>query len=106
MAVTLKNKPPVAELDAALRRAGFRHGDYLEFHVSRKEVTIVARPIEDDEYTPAERRAIDRNIARSEKEYAAGKGAGPFDTAEALAASMEADIKRLRIARRKAKSAR
>ena len=45
-----------------------------------------------DEYTPAERRAIDRSIAASEKRYAAGKSYGPFETAEAANASIDANL--------------
>jgi hypothetical protein len=67
-------------------------------------VTIV--PEADDEYTPAERRAINRSIAQSEREYAAGLGRWPFKTAEEFSASMEADIRKLRTAKRKPKSAR
>ena len=63
------------------------------------------RTPEKDEYTPAERRAIDRGIAQSEKEFAAGLGRGPFNTSEEFATAMEAYIKKLRAARRKAKSA-
>jgi hypothetical protein len=42
----------------------------------------------DDRYTPAQRRAIDRGIARSLKEYKQGRGVGPFDTHEAFIASL------------------
>jgi bifunctional DNA-binding transcriptional regulator/antitoxin component of YhaV-PrlF toxin-antitoxin module len=106
MTVTVKNKTPLTVPDQVRRRAGFKDGDRLEFKVSRRAVTIVPTSPEEDDYTPAERRAIDRGIARSEKEYREGKNAGPFGTAEEMAASMEADIKKLRMARRKAKSAR
>jgi hypothetical protein len=102
MAVTFKTEP----LDAALRRAGFKRGDNLEFKVSRKRVTIVPREPDDDEYRPAERRAIDKMLAESEKDYQEGRTYGPFNTAEEMAASIEANIKKLRMARRKAKSAR
>jgi hypothetical protein len=50
--------------------------------VSGQVITILPkRRIAEDEYTPGERRAIDRGIAQSEKQYAAGKSYGPFDTA-------------------------
>jgi len=67
--------------------------------VSRGKITIV--PGEPDEYTPAERRAIDCGIAQSEREYREGRNAGSFNTGEAFVASMEADIGKLRMARRK-----
>ena len=105
MTVTVRNKTPLTVPDQVRRRAGFKAGDRLEFKVSRGAVTIVSCE-QDDDYTPAERRAIDRAIAQSEKEYREGKNAGPFNSAQEFAASMEADIKKLRMAKRKAKSAR
>ena len=105
MTRTLDNKPIVVP-ETIRRKAGLRRGDRIAFKVSGRAITIVPAESAADEYTPAERRAIDRGIAQSEKEYRAGKNAGPFDTAEEFAASMEADIKKLRMARRKAKSAR
>lgn len=103
MTVAVKNEPPVVVPPAALRRAGFKRGQVLEVKSTDGVVTIVPKP--DDEYTPAERRAINRGVAQSEKEYAAGLGRGPFSTAQEFSASMEADIKKLRTAKRKAKSA-
>jgi hypothetical protein len=48
-------------------------------------ITILPKlPSAHDEYTPAQRRAIDRRIGRSLKEDREGKGAGPFDTANAF----------------------
>jgi bifunctional DNA-binding transcriptional regulator/antitoxin component of YhaV-PrlF toxin-antitoxin module len=68
---------------AVRRQAGLWSGDRLEFKVSGQVITILPKPrATDDEYTPAERRAIDRGIAQSEKEYGAGKSYGPFKTAE------------------------
>ena len=103
MTLRLGNKPIVVP-DSVRRKAGLRRGERVEFRVSGRAITIT--PKEDDEYTPAERRSIDRAIGQSEKEYAAGLGRGPFATAGEFIASMEADIKKLRMAKRKAKSAR
>ena len=59
MTVTLKNKPPVAQLDTALRRAGFKHGEAVEFKVSRKKVTIVPISADDDDtLTPEEAKKL------------------------------------------------
>jgi len=38
--------------------------------------------------TPAQRRAIDRGIAISQRQFKQGRGFGPFETAEALVASL------------------
>lgn len=56
--------------------------------------TLQNMPNPDDEYTPAQRRAIDRGIAQSEKEYAEGKSYGPFDAAAEAIASLDASLRR------------
>jgi hypothetical protein len=43
-----------------------------------------------DEYTPAERRSINRGMEQSEKEYRAGLGAGPFERHEEFIAALHA----------------
>ena len=59
-------------------------------------ITIVPKlPTADDEYTPSQRRAIDRGIAQSEKEYGEGKHAGPFDTAEEFLADLHRESAKL-----------
>ena len=69
-------------------------------------ITIVPKiPATADEYTPAERRAIDRSIAASEKDYAAGKSFGPFDTHEAFIAALHSESAKLR-ARKTKRAAR
>ena len=68
---------------AVRRQAGLKSGDKLAFKVPGQVITIRLKPATgDDTYTPAQRRAIDHGIAQSEKEYAAGKSYGPFETAE------------------------
>lgn len=63
--------------------------------MSGKVTTIRPKKIDaDDEYTPAQRRAIDRGVAQSEKEYAAGKSYGPFDTAAEAIAAIKANLRR------------
>jgi hypothetical protein len=82
---------------AALRRAGFTSGQELEVKASDGVITILPKlPPADDEYTPAERRAIDRGIAASEKDYEEGRSYGPFKTHEALVASLHAETAKLR----------
>jgi hypothetical protein len=72
--------------------------------VSGQVITIYPKVPVADEYTPAQRRAIDQSIAQSEKEYAAGKSYGPFDTAAEAIASINANLRRRRAAARKANS--
>jgi antitoxin component of MazEF toxin-antitoxin module len=97
MTVAVKNKPPVVVPPAALRRAGFTSGQELEVKASDGVITILPKlPTADNEYTPAERRAIDRGIAASEKDYKEGRSYGPFKTHEAFVASLRAETARMR----------
>jgi bifunctional DNA-binding transcriptional regulator/antitoxin component of YhaV-PrlF toxin-antitoxin module len=99
---TVKNKTPLIVPPAVRRQAGLRSGDRLEFKVSGQVITILPKPSAvEDEYTPAERRAIDRGIALSETQYAAGKSYGPFKTAAEAIASLDANLRRRRAAKKK-----
>ncbi|MBZ5622965.1 MAG: hypothetical protein LAQ69_30160 [Acidobacteriia bacterium] len=89
------------------RRAGIKAGDQLEFQVSRRRITILARPaVRDDEYTPGERRAIEREMATGLEDIRKGRTCGPFNTVEEMAASIEGYIKKSRQAAKKSKPAR
>lgn len=102
MTVTVRNKTPLVVPPAVRRKAGLKSGDRLEFRVSGQVITILPKPpAQDDEYTAAERRAIDRGIAQSEKEYAAGKSYGPFETAAEAIASINANLRRRQAAAKK-----
>jgi bifunctional DNA-binding transcriptional regulator/antitoxin component of YhaV-PrlF toxin-antitoxin module len=95
MTVTMKSKT-ITVPDAVRQQAGFKVGQVLEFKASGGVVTIFPKlPAADDEYTPAQRRAIDRGIAQSEKEYKQGKGIGPFKTHAEFIASLHGPAKRL-----------
>jgi len=97
MTVTVKNKTPLVVPDQVRRRAGFKSGDELEFKVSAGVVTIHPKAaVAEDEYTAAERRAIDRGIAKSEKEYREGRSFGPFDTHDAFIAALHRESAELR----------
>jgi bifunctional DNA-binding transcriptional regulator/antitoxin component of YhaV-PrlF toxin-antitoxin module len=88
------------------RRAGIRAGDKLEFKVSRGVITIAPKvPGANDEYSPAQRRVIDARLAKSEEDIKQGRVYGPFLTAEEMAASIEANLKMMRAAKRKTKPA-
>jgi bifunctional DNA-binding transcriptional regulator/antitoxin component of YhaV-PrlF toxin-antitoxin module len=76
--------------------AGISEGDLVEAAFQRGKIVITPKlvtdgsrfPKADDEYTPAQRRAINRGIAQSEKEYKQGRSFGPFDTHEEFIASL------------------
>jgi len=81
MTVIVNHRTPLVVPPAVRKQAGFKSGDKLEFRVTGHVVTIVPKASpSDDEYTPAQRRAIDRGIAGSEKQYAAGKSYGRLAT--------------------------
>lgn len=102
MTVAVKNKKPIVVSPAALRKAGFKSGQKLEVRVSGGAITILpkAQPT-DDEYTPAERRAIDLGIAASEKDYREGRFYGPFETHKEFIGSLHKEAAKLRGKKRK-----
>jgi len=102
MTATVKNKVGLTVPPAVQRQAGFKTGDVVEFKASGGVITIVPKlPNADDEYTPAERRVIDAQLAEAEK----GPFYGPFDTAEEMIAHMKSQLKK-RAALRKVKRSR
>src|SRR3954467_596385 len=67
VAVKNNNKAPLVVPPAVRRRAGFRSGQEIEFRVSGGVITILPKlPAADDEYTLAQRRAIDARLARAD----------------------------------------
>ena len=77
VAVKNNNKTPLVVPCAVRRRAGFKSGQELEIKASGGVITILPKlPPADDEYTPQQRRAIDRGIAASEKDYTEGRSYG------------------------------
>src|ERR1700732_5017192 len=84
--------------------AGIAEGDLVEAAFQRGKIVITPKlvidrsqfPNADDEYTPAQRRAIDRGIAQSLKEYKQGRGRGPFETHGAFIASLHKEAGKLR----------
>jgi AbrB family looped-hinge helix DNA binding protein len=84
-------------LPSRLRSAiGVAEGDVIEASVQRGKIVLTPKlvidrsqsPNADDEYTPAQRRVINRGIAQSEKEYKQGRSFGPFETHETFIASL------------------
>jgi antitoxin component of MazEF toxin-antitoxin module len=93
MTVPVKNKPPVVIPPAALRRAGFKSGQELEVKASGGVITILPKlPNADDEYTPAQRMAIDAELAEAVK----GPFHGPFDTMDEMIGHLQGQLKKRR----------
>jgi bifunctional DNA-binding transcriptional regulator/antitoxin component of YhaV-PrlF toxin-antitoxin module len=109
MTVTVKNKtkaPLVVPLSVR-RKAGHQNGEDLEFRVSGRVITILPKlPTAEGGYTPGQRRIINARLAKADEDIRAGRVFGPFNTSEEMAASVEANIKKLRATQRKAKPAR
>jgi hypothetical protein len=103
MTVAIKNKQPIVVSPAALRRSGFKSGQEIEIKVSGGLITIVPKlRASHDEYTSAQRRAIDRGIAASDKDYKEGRAYGPFQTHGDFIASQHNQAAKLRKPKRKA----
>ncbi len=107
VAVKNDNKTPLVVPLSLRRKAGFRSGQELEFSASGGVITLAPKKGKaDEEYTPAERRAVDRGIAISEKQYAAGKSYGPFATAAEAIASLNENLRKRAAAKKRKLSGR
>jgi AbrB family looped-hinge helix DNA binding protein len=99
----IQHKGQVTIPTSVRRLAGLSKGDLVNFAFQRGKIIITPRvaidrsqfPNADDEYTPAQRKAINRGIAQSEKEYKQGKGLGPFDSHAEFIASLHKAVKKL-----------
>jgi bifunctional DNA-binding transcriptional regulator/antitoxin component of YhaV-PrlF toxin-antitoxin module len=95
MTVTVKNKAPLVVPFAVRRQAGLKSGDKLEFKVSGAVITILPKPpAADDEYTPAQRRIIDRDIAKGLEDIKKGRVQGPFENVEEAIAHLKTHVRR------------
>lgn len=104
VAIKNNNNAPLVVPKSIRRKAGFKSGQDLEIKATGGVITIVPKlPGTEDEYTAAERRAIDRGIAQSEKEYRQGLHAGPFGTAEEFLADLHRESAKLDKKRRLAR---
>lgn len=83
--------PDSASLDEIQYHIYVRQKIQKGLDAARSGAVLIDRakvPNANDEYTPAQRRLIDRGIAKSLKEYRQGRSFGPFETAEELVASL------------------
>lgn len=104
--VKLKTKSQVTIPDAIRRQLGVRVGDLLEARVEKGNIVLKPKVVIDrDEYTPAQRRRIDAQLAKSISDFRKGRYYGPFNSAEEAIASMKAELKK-RAAAKKSKRSR
>jgi antitoxin component of MazEF toxin-antitoxin module len=101
-------------LPSRLRAAiGVAEGDLIEASIQRGKIVLTPKlvidrskfPTADDEYTPAQRRAIDARLAESAQDLKKGRTFGPFSTADEAIASMKEQLKK-RAASKKSKRSR
>ena len=94
----IQNKGQVTIPTAVRRQAGLSKGDLVNFTFKRGQIVITPTMVidrskfttADDEYTPAQRRSIDAQLAKSEK----GPFHGPFNSADEMIAHMKAQLKK------------
>jgi bifunctional DNA-binding transcriptional regulator/antitoxin component of YhaV-PrlF toxin-antitoxin module len=97
MTVTVRNisKTPLVVPPAVRRKAGHKNGEDLEFRVSGGVITILPKlPAADDEYTPAQRRTIDAQIAEGLADIKAGRTHGPFPSHRRMIDFLHAQVKK------------
>src|SRR6266478_6273875 len=93
MTVIVKNNTTGLVVPPSVRRrAGIKAGDKLEFKVSGGIINIIPKlSSADDEYTPAERRILDAQLAEDLADIKAGRTAGPFNSADEMIADMKGE---------------
>ena len=102
MALPRKDKAPIIVPASFRRRAGIRPDQPLEFKASGGVITITAKPeVLGDEYTPEQRRVIDAGLREALDQIEQGEVFGPFDSAAEMMASIKAELKKRRAAKRK-----
>src|SRR6266567_8910128 len=80
MTITVRSKTELVVPRSIRRRAGLKTGDKLEFKVSGGVIHIIPKlPSADDEYTPEQRRAVDRELTKGLEDIK-NRLHGPFDT--------------------------
>ena len=102
MTVTVKNTTADLVVPPSVRRrAGIKARDRQEFKVSGGIINIIPKlPSADDEYTPAQRRAIDAQL----DEAAKGPYYGPFETADTAIKFLRREIRKRKAAKTKRSS--
>src|SRR5580658_7709722 len=94
MTLVVKSKPGLLVPPSVRRKAGIKTGDQVEFKVSSGVIQIFRKPPAADEvYTPPQRRALDRELAKGLEDVRNGRTFGPFDTAGDAVKFLRKEIK-------------
>jgi AbrB family looped-hinge helix DNA binding protein len=93
--VTVKNNYQVVIPRKIRDQIGVNVGDLLEAKAERGSIVLKPKVVADhDEYTTAQRRQIDAQLANSLAESKAGKTHGPFETHQAMMNFLHEQTKR------------
>ena len=95
MTVTLKPKSEITVPKSIRRKAGIKAGDRFEFSVSGRVITILPKSPVDEEYTPAQRRTVDRAIAKGLDNIKHGRLEGPFSSHKEFIDSLNEEAERV-----------
>jgi AbrB family looped-hinge helix DNA binding protein len=112
--VKVQQKGQVTIPSRLRQQAGIAEGDMVEATFQRGHIVLTPKVVVDrstfrnaeDEYTPAQRRAVNARLAKADKEIKSGRTFGPFDSADDVIASIERELKKRAAARKKAKQSR
>src|SRR5687767_13875295 len=100
--VKVQKKGQVTLPSAVRERVGIADGDLLEVKLHRGTVVLTPKhfvdrsvfPAADDEYTPAQRRTIDGQIAEGLEDVRRGRVHGPFKTHKEMMRFLNKDLKK------------
>jgi AbrB family looped-hinge helix DNA binding protein len=100
--VRVQHKGQVTIPSRLRKQAGIAEGDMVEATFQRGHIVLTPKvvidrsafPNADGEYTPMQRRAINRRLAKADKEIKSGRTLGPFDNADDMIASIERELKK------------
>jgi AbrB family looped-hinge helix DNA binding protein len=96
MNVVVKSKSNLVVPASIRRKAGIRIGDQVEFKVSGGVIKIIPKlPSADDEYTPEQRRAIDRDLDKGLDDAKRGRVRGPFASHKEFIDSLHKDARKI-----------
>ena len=96
MTVVVNNKTGLVVPPSVRRRAGIKNGDQVEFRVSGGVINIIPKPPSaENEYMPAQRRIVDRALAKGLEDIRRGRLQGPFSSHEEFTASLHQEVGKL-----------
>ncbi len=99
--VRVKTKYQVTLPVSVRKKAALRVGDLLEAKMEHGKITLVPKHVVD-----TKKAFIDAHLAEGLKDIAEGRTYGPFETAEDLIASLHAQVKKIRAARKSKRTKR